>query len=121
MEIEGKVVQVLSANQGTSARGEWKRQDFVIETLDQYPKKVYISNWNNKVDLDNLKTGEQVKVSINIESREYYNKWYTYVKAWKLEKSGENTASNGENFSATIPNDMPPPPEDELGEDDLPF
>ncbi len=37
----GKVLQVLPEIKGTSARGEWKKQDFIIETAEeQYPKKI---------------------------------------------------------------------------------
>ena len=50
MEITGKLVKLVDAQTGTSARGEWKKQQFIIETEDQYPKKICIQNWNDKVD-----------------------------------------------------------------------
>ena len=48
--IEGRLIQVLTAQEGQSTRGAWKKQDFVIETSEQYPKKVCISCWNEKTD-----------------------------------------------------------------------
>ena len=40
MDLQGKVIAVLPAREGTSARGPWKSQEYVIETHDQYPKKM---------------------------------------------------------------------------------
>ena len=65
MEIKGKIVQMLEATSGTSARGEWKKQDFILETQDQYPKKVCISNWNNKVNIDTIPKDAVITASIN--------------------------------------------------------
>ncbi len=120
MEISGKIIQILPATSGTSARGEWKRQDFIIETQDQYPKKVCISNWNNKVDIDTLPQNAVITASINIESREFNGKWYTDVRVWKL----STEAASG---SAPVNRDAPPPPmeappeTENEAEDDLPF
>ncbi len=122
MEITGKIVQILEPLSGTSARGEWKRQDFIIETQDQYPKKVCLANWNNKVDLEQMGVGSQVTASINIESREYNGRWYTDVKVWKMEFAGQN---QGQPLQNNAENSMPPPPVapsiEESGDDDMPF
>ena len=67
MEIKGKIIQILPATSGTSARGEWKKQDFILETQDQYPKKVCISNWNSKVDINNIPENAIITASINID------------------------------------------------------
>ncbi|MBI9066971.1 MAG: DUF3127 domain-containing protein [Salinivirgaceae bacterium] len=121
MEIVGKIIQILEANSGTSAKGEWKRQDFIIETQDQYPKKVCISNWNNKVELDAMGIGSDVKISINIESREFNGKWYTDIRAWKMELANHTGAKNQSTADSNFPSEVPPPSEETLGEDDLPF
>ncbi len=84
--IEGKIVQILEPQSGTSTRGAWKKQDFVLETTEQYPKKICISCWNDKADeLTRYKLQDMLKVAVNIESREYNTKWYTDIKAWKIE------------------------------------
>lgn len=126
MEIQGKVIELLEPKGGQSARGSWKKQDFIIETEDSFPKKVCITNWNDKVDIASLKPGDQVTVSINIESREYNGNWYTDVKVWKLDVAGQGTASSGPSESLPgIGNQEAPPPswDDDPGEpsDDLPF
>jgi hypothetical protein len=117
MEIKGKVIDLLNEQRGDGQRA-WRKRDFVIETQEQYPKKVCISLWGDKIDSANLKIGEEITVSINIESREFKGKWYTNVKAWKIDKGSESNAptSGGGEF--------PPPQPMDIVEDDnepLPF
>jgi len=123
MEIKGKIIQILDPQSGTSVRGEWKKQDFIIETLEQYPKKICISNWNDKIPASTLQTGKTLNFGVNIESREFNGKWYTEIKAWKVDEdqaqqqtSSETTASD----FAEAPWDSEPPAESE-NSDDLPF
>lgn len=90
MEIQGKIIHVLNEVKGISKKGEpWSILPFVIETKDQYPRKVYIEifgddrikNCINAVSVDN-----DVNVGIDIESTEYNGKWFTKVRAWKVER-----------------------------------
>lgn len=125
MEIQGKVIKILPLQSGESARGGWKKQDFVIETPGQYPKKVCLTLWGDKVDQANLKEGEEITASINIESREYNERWYTEVKAWKIVK-GMGATNTAPQQQATG-NTPPPPTMQDMPEgdtdfdDDLPF
>lgn len=90
MEIEGKVIQILPLKQGVSKStgNPWAIQSFIIETYDQYPRKVYIEQFgentikNNPVAID-----DHVKVSYDLESREFNGRWYTTVRAWKVENT----------------------------------
>ena len=85
MEVTGKIFKVLEAQSGTSTKGEWKKQEFIIETEGQYPKKICITNWNDKADLNNISEGTMVKVGIDLESKEYNDRWYTTARAWKFD------------------------------------
>ncbi|MEE9371751.1 MAG: DUF3127 domain-containing protein [Saprospiraceae bacterium] len=85
MEIQGKIIKLLPLQTGTSARGEWRKQEFIIETLGQYPKQVCLYMWGDTIDNAKLQVGNEVTASVEIESREYNEKWYTNVKAWRLE------------------------------------
>lgn len=92
--IEGKLVQVLPVQEGVSTRGAWKKQDFILETADQYPKKICVSCWNEKADeIQKYQPNDQLKVSINIESREYNSRWYTDIKAWRIEGAASTPAA----------------------------
>ncbi len=117
MEITGKLVKLVDAQTGTSARGEWKKQQFIIETEDQYPKKICIQNWNDKVDLNAVSVGDKLTVSINIESREFNEKWYTDVQAWRMESSNQTENKASAPPISAAPEEMPLEPD----EDDLPF
>jgi hypothetical protein len=84
--LEGKLIQILPLQEGVSTRGAWKKQEFIIETADQYPKKVCIGCWNEKADdLANFNVGDLMKIAVNIESREYNSRWYTDIKAWRID------------------------------------
>lgn len=102
---------------GTSAKGPWKKQEYVLQTADQFPKKVCFVVWGDKIDEYALKENDSVEVSIDIESREFNGKWYTDVKAWKVVKDkDQKNIRVGED--APLPTEPPLP--DDLA-DDLPF
>lgn len=85
MTIAAKFIQLLPLQTGKGKNGEWKKQDILVETDGQYPKKVCISIWGDKINEGQLQIGNLLKIEFDIESREYNSKWYTDVKAWKIE------------------------------------
>jgi len=93
MELKGKVIQILPTQTGMGKKGQWKKLEFIVETQAQYPKKVCLSAWGDKIDQFNLVAGEMVSVSVDLESREYNGRWYTEARAWKIEKSGSAAPS----------------------------
>lgn len=123
MEITGKIKQILPEVTGEGRNGTWKKQEFILETQDQYPKSVCIAVWGDKINLSNFNTDELITVSINIESREYNSRWYTDVKAWKIVKDDATSqAPSKAPDSSAYPADLPPPPEsEEDAMNDLPF
>lgn len=87
MELKGKIIQVLPTFTGMGKKGSWAKQEFVIETEGQYPKKVCIAVWGqDKIDKYDLESavGIIVQASIELESREHNGRWYTEIRAWKL-------------------------------------
>jgi hypothetical protein len=89
MEITGKIVYMLPLVTGQGKNGEWRKQEFVIEVAEgQYPKKVCLSLWGEKIDQASLVIGETAKVSFDLESREYNGRWFTEARAWRVEKQG---------------------------------
>lgn len=109
MEIKAKVIQILPEQSGTSAKGEWLKRGFVVETQETYPKKIAIDVFKNDVQIPNI--GTEATISVNIESREYNGKWYSNITAWKID-----------GFSTTNQN-IPPATsvEDNDPNGDLPF
>ncbi|MGE0078923.1 MAG: DUF3127 domain-containing protein [Bacteroidales bacterium] len=120
LEISGKLVSKLGQQTGQGKNGAWVKQEFIFETQEQYPKKVCISAWGDKVkELDAVSIGESVKVSINIESREFNGRWYTDIRAWRVERMNNN---NGVPDLPPFSDDYPMPPTNDFNPDnDLPF
>lgn len=122
MEIQGKIIQLLPEQSGAGKNGQWRKREYVLETQDQYPKKLCFNLWGEKIDQNPVKVGDSVKVLFDLESREFNGKWYTDVKAWKIEnQSGTNSKSqkgeNESNVDFSAPEFNAPP----MTEDDLPF
>lgn len=117
-EMEGRLSGKLAVQSGRSAKGEWARQDFLMEVQDgNFPSTVCFSLWgaDRVKELEKYQVGDTVKVSFNPVSREFNGRWYTDLRAWRI--SGATAAS-----AAPVP---PPPsaediPSADFGED-LPF
>lgn len=105
MEISGKIIAVLPMQTGEGKNGPWRSQDYVLETQDQYPKKVCFNLFGNKIDQFPVSIDDQVTVSFDVESREWQGRWFTSVRAWKIEKAAvQSGAGNMDDFGT------PPPP-----------
>ncbi|MBN2766217.1 MAG: DUF3127 domain-containing protein [Paludibacteraceae bacterium] len=87
MEISGKIIAVLPLATGQGKNGMWRSQDYVLETTDQYPKKVCFNLFNDKIDQFPMAIDDVVNVSFDVESREYNGRWYTSIRAWKIDKN----------------------------------
>lgn len=123
----GRLVQVLEEVSGVGKTGNsWKKQSFVVE-LDgssTYPKKVCLTAWGDKVDtLKRLTIGDRISAAFDVESREYQGRWYTDLKAWKIDVEANRTTGGGvDPFDG-----VDAPPMDQTGssslpdENDLPF
>jgi hypothetical protein len=118
LEVEGKLIKTLALQTGQGQKGTWQKQDFVLETEDKFPKKVCFSAWGDKTDeIKRFQIGDKLKVSFNPESREYNEKWYTELRAWKIENSGAANKQTGSNTPPPFGIDDIPPADEE----DLPF
>lgn len=112
MNLKGKVIQILKEETGMGKKGQWRKQEFVVETAGQYPKKVCMSVWGDKIDQFSLRTGDVLDVSIELESREYSGRWYTEVRAWKIVIAGEPASTpipkqKENNTQASSQDDLP--------------
>ena len=117
MEISGKIVALLPGQSGQGKNGTWKKQEYILETTGQYPKKVCFSIWGDKIDQFAVKQGESVEISFDVESREYNQRWYTELRAFRVTKQGGAAGNDG-------PPNFPPPADDFLekaDDGDLPF
>ena len=145
LEIEGTIKQLMAVQQGTSARGPWAKQEFVLEFPDgNYTSQACFTAWGqDKVqDLAKYAAGDKVKVSFNLKSREFNGRWYNDLQIWKLAPAGTAPVAAPAYAPASAPvasayapasspvaapafdapaptlDDMPP---EDVSEDDLPF
>ncbi|MDR2125315.1 MAG: DUF3127 domain-containing protein [Prevotellaceae bacterium] len=130
LDITGKLIQKLDIQSGENARGPWSIQNAIIETIEQYPRKICISFGGERIgDLEKITLGDKITISVNIDSREFNGKWYTTVRAWRVQSSDEKsnqqpaTASQPTDNYQAVPsptvNDFVDNSEEEI--DDLPF
>ena len=98
MEILGKVIAVLPERSGVSARGEWKSQTYVIETQEQYPKKMAFDVFGaDRLAQFNIHSGEEILVSFDIDAHEYQGRWFNSIRAWNVTKVSQQAMASSAN------------------------
>lgn len=129
MELQGKVIAVLPARSGVSARGEWKSQSFVIETHDSFPRKMVFDVFGEeRLTRFNIQLGQEVNVSFDIDAHEYNGRWFNNIRAFDVRLVDPTTVSAAPAAQAApaAPQQpanapFPPQPEQSNSDDDLPF
>ncbi len=91
LQITGTVLEVLDEQSGESDNGPWRKQEFILETEGQYPRQVCVVQWGDKIDEFDVQEGERLTAHVDIQSREYKGRWYTDVKAWRIEREEQGT------------------------------
>ena len=85
MELQGKIIVALPERSGTSARGEWKSQSFVVETHDAYPRKMVFDVFGaDRLARFNIQVGQEVMVSFDIDDHEYKGRWFNNIRAFDV-------------------------------------
>lgn len=96
MEMTGVVIAILPERSGTSQRGEWKSQSFVIETQEQYPKHLCFEVFGaDRIAQFNIKGGETITVQFDIDARQYQDRWFNSIKAWNIIRPGQQAPMQG--------------------------
>lgn len=103
MEIQGKIIVVLPERSGTSQRGnQWRSISYVLETQEQYPKKLAFDVTNDKIDQLNIQLGEILTVQFDINAREYNGRWFNSVNAWNVIRQTQQATVQGGGFSGNV-------------------
>ncbi len=95
MEIQGKITHVLPMATGEGRNGTWRSQSYVLETQEQYPRKVCFELFGDKIDQYPVSIDDMVSVSFDISSREWNGRWFTSIRAWKIDRVQEVAADSG--------------------------
>ncbi len=103
MEIQGKIIVVLPERSGVSQRGnQWRSISYVLETKEQYPKKLVFDVTNDKIDQLNIQLGEILTVQFDINAREYNGRWFNSVNAWNVIRHTQQAPAQGGGFSGNV-------------------
>ena len=114
MEVTGKLIQILPLQSGEGRNGIWKKQEIILESEGTPSKKLCVGLWNDKI-ISDMAEGSMLKVSFEIESREYNGKWYTNLRGWKVEEAAsiagikspvDEPKEEKEDFPFDVPEDM---------------
>lgn len=87
MDVVGKIIAALPPKGGTSqSTGKpWQVNTYVLQTNEQTPKNIAFDVFGaERVEQFNLKVGDMVTVSIDIDAHEYNGKWYNQIRAWNV-------------------------------------
>tara|TARA_R100001463_G_scaffold82059_1_gene136624 strand:- start:209 stop:574 length:366 start_codon:yes stop_codon:yes gene_type:complete len=117
LSLKGEITKIAKLETGTSKTGnEWKKLGFVVTTSGDYPKDVYFTIFGEEKTTNFMnynRVGQVVEVFFNINAREFNNKWYTDLGAWKVtsEKITESTTTVSETTTNgvyhKVENDLP--------------
>jgi single-strand DNA-binding protein len=127
-EMKGTVKRLFDV--WKSETSEFYKREFVVTTAEQYPSDVKFSALKEKSDqLGQIKEGDQVLVKFDVRGREYNDRYYVDLNAWRVEKMGADAPSGGEGGQAqpvAAAADIPAAPAFNPGtpaasDDDLPF
>ncbi|MCD8282769.1 MAG: DUF3127 domain-containing protein [Prevotella sp.] len=134
MDLQGKIIVALPERKGVSARGEWVLQEFVVETHDTYPRKMMFSVFGqDRLQRFNIKVGQEVNVSFDVDAREYNGRWFNSIRAYdvRLVDPASIAGTGAAPYVAPTQNTAPaapapgaapfPPAPEEDNIDDLPF
>ena len=125
MELSGKIIAVLEARGGISKSGNnWKSQEYVIETHDQYPRKMCFTVFGeDKINNFRIQAGEELTVSFDIDAHEWQGRWFNDIRAWKVDRVNATPEAQMPSQAAPFPpmNAAPADFSASNDNDDLPF
>ena len=93
MEAQGKVIAILEARSGVSKAGrEWMSQEYVIETLGQFPKKICFNLFGaDRINEAHIQMGEEIIIEFDIDAREWQGRWFTSINAFRVTRPAAAT------------------------------
>lgn len=112
MEATGKIIAILPANSGVSQRtgNPWCTQTFVLETIEQYPKKIPFEVFGeDRIRQFNLQMGETVTIHFDVDGREYNGRWYPSVKCFNVVRQGQQQVAVTQQQTGQVQQPTPAP------------
>lgn len=124
-EITGTLVKKYE----TETKGDsFKVRDFVIKANDggQYDNFVKFQTTQDRTAIiDDMNEGDEIKVHFDLRGRQWQDKYFTNLNAWRVETATAGSAPSGATGKSTAsgPGDFPSASDEPMVEadDDLPF
>lgn len=127
MEITGKIILAFPEASGISRSGNnWKKREYVLETIDSRPQRIFFDLFGDRADQFPLEVGQMIRLSFDINCHEYNGRWFTNISGWRVDYLNENESAASGATPSSNPYNAPHIPPAELSEpsgptDDLPF
>ena len=101
-QLRGKVLSLIPEQRFMGKSGELVRNGFVLETMEEYPKRVAFSvlgeeRWRNM----GVSVGLDCIVSFDLSSREWNGRYFTEASAWRLSPVERTSAGNEPSYAPT--------------------
>ena len=94
--MTGRVIAILPEKSGTSARGEWHSQSYVIETQEQYPKHLCFDVFGaDRIAQFSIQAGEMITVSFDIDARQWQDRWFNQIRGWNVVRPNQQPPMQG--------------------------
>ena len=122
MELTGRIIAVMAAQSGVSARtgNSWMSQDYVIEVPGQYPKRcVFRIFGEDRIKQFNIQMNEDVTIQFDIDAHEYQGRWFNDIRAYNVIR-GQQPAVAAAAAPAGAPVASPFPPQPNAGAEPFP-
>lgn len=117
-KVSGRIIAVMQMKTGTSQKGTWASQKYVLETHDSYPQKVCFEVFGTeKIQQFNIQMNDEVDIMYNFDAREFKGRWYNTIRVWSVFKRSEGGQSQ---VAAQSSSDAPKASEQKVNGDDVP-
>jgi len=112
-ELEGMLHKV---NEVVSKSATFQTREFIVKTDGQYPQFIKFQCTQDRCGIiDGYEEGSPVKVYFDLRGREWNEKYFTNLNAWRVEKPQESAENTGSKTSAI--SDPSFPQEDDFSKD----
>lgn len=122
-EVEGKAYKIFDTENKTAT---FQAREFVIEiNSGNYPQFIKFQLTQDRCSLiDDYQIGDMIKVHFDLRGREWNEKFFTNLNAWRIEKAASTSPIEPDQTSMadnSFPSLDDEPASTNGAEDDLPF
>ena len=106
LSIQGILLKKLNPESGVRKDGRgWKKQNFILQTENSFNNEICFQLFGEEkiAILNNLEIGTKIEVFFNLSSREYNQKYYHNIDAWKINAANKTENETSEENQDSLP------------------